>query len=179
MKLIIVASVALMATPAMAFVTPSNDVSVSLDMIATGLPDSSSAGWTEDDAIRQQGVPSQEQRVVPSQEQRVVMSKAIPFLGCPAVLKDCDLSGNVGFDPLGFAKNKEQLWEFREAEIKHARLAMLVRTFSLGLVKLGLNDMSLITIILLRQTKGCYWLARFRTNGPKYRKLFWGTGYAR
>jgi hypothetical protein len=124
MKLIIVASVALMATPAMAFITPSNDVSVSLDMIATGLPDSSSAGWTEDDEIRQQRVPSQ--------ERRVVMSKAIPFLGCPAVLKDCDLSGNVGFDPLGFAKTKEQLWEFREAEIKHARLAMLVRTFSLA-----------------------------------------------
>jgi hypothetical protein len=56
-----------------------------------------------------------------------VKSEAIPFLKCPDVLVDCDLAGNVGFDPLGFAKNKEQLMEYREAEIKHARLAMLVR----------------------------------------------------
>ncbi len=31
----------------------------------------------------------------------------------------------MGFDPLGLAKNKELLWEYREAEVKHARLAML------------------------------------------------------
>jgi hypothetical protein len=55
------------------------------------------------------------------------MSESIPFLKCPGALVDCDLAGNVGFDPLGFAKNKEQLMEYREAEIKHARLAMLVR----------------------------------------------------
>jgi hypothetical protein len=56
-----------------------------------------------------------------------VMSESIPFLKCPAVLVDCDLAGNVGFDPLGLAKNPELLMEYREAEIKHARLAMLVR----------------------------------------------------
>jgi hypothetical protein len=56
-----------------------------------------------------------------------VMSQSLPFLVCPSALADCnELAGNVGFDPLGLAKNKEQLWEFREAEIKHARLAMLV-----------------------------------------------------
>ena len=53
------------------------------------------------------------------------MSESIPFLSCPPVLRYSDLAGNVGFDPLGLAKNKEQLWEYREAEIKHARLAML------------------------------------------------------
>ena len=53
------------------------------------------------------------------------MSESIPFLQCPQVLKESELSGNFGFDPLGMAKNKEQLWEMREAEIKHARLAML------------------------------------------------------
>lgn len=54
------------------------------------------------------------------------MSQSLPFLVCPSALADCnELAGNVGFDPLGLAKNKEQLWEFREAEIKHARLAML------------------------------------------------------
>lgn len=54
-----------------------------------------------------------------------LMSESIPFLKCPAVLLESDLAGNVGFDPLGFAKNNEQLMEYREAEIKHARLAML------------------------------------------------------
>ena len=39
--------------------------------------------------------------------------------GWDAVYRD------VGFDPLGFAKNKEDLLNYREAEIKHARLAML------------------------------------------------------
>jgi len=53
------------------------------------------------------------------------MSESIPFLNCPSVLMNCELAGNVGFDPLGLAKNKELLWEYREAEIKHARLAML------------------------------------------------------
>jgi hypothetical protein len=43
----------------------------------------------------------------------------------PAAL-DGSLAGDVGFDPLGFAKNKEDLWNYREAEVKHARLAMLV-----------------------------------------------------
>lgn len=53
------------------------------------------------------------------------MSESIPFLKCPPVLMESDLAGNVGFDPLGFATNKDQLMEYREAEIKHARLAML------------------------------------------------------
>ena len=55
-----------------------------------------------------------------------VPSRSIPFLTCNPLL-DGELAGDVGFDPLNFAKNKEALWEFREAEVKHARLAMLVR----------------------------------------------------
>eukprot|EP00526_Cylindrotheca_closterium_P015933 CAMPEP_0113642848 /NCGR_PEP_ID=MMETSP0017_2-20120614/22513_1 /TAXON_ID=2856 /ORGANISM="Cylindrotheca closterium" /LENGTH=269 /DNA_ID=CAMNT_0000554299 /DNA_START=25 /DNA_END=834 /DNA_ORIENTATION=- /assembly_acc=CAM_ASM_000147 len=51
-------------------------------------------------------------------------SKAIPFLPRPEAL-DGSLVGDVGFDPLGFSKTKEDLWNNREAEIKHARLAML------------------------------------------------------
>jgi Chlorophyll A-B binding protein len=31
----------------------------------------------------------------------------------------------LGFDPLGIVKSKEQLFILREAEIKHARIAML------------------------------------------------------
>jgi hypothetical protein len=42
----------------------------------------------------------------------------------PAIL-DGTMAGDVGFDPLGFAKTKKGLYWMREAEIKHARLAML------------------------------------------------------
>lgn len=52
------------------------------------------------------------------------MSQSLPFLARPAALTG-ELAGDVGFDPLGFAKNSEELMNFREAEIKHARLAML------------------------------------------------------
>eukprot|EP00536_Pseudo-nitzschia_multiseries_P000125 jgi/Psemu1/155308/gw1.3.269.1 len=53
------------------------------------------------------------------------MSESIPFLKCPAVLAESSLAGNVGFDPLGLATSDELLMDYREAEIKHARLAML------------------------------------------------------
>lgn len=52
------------------------------------------------------------------------MSKAIPFMKTPKHL-DGTLAGDVGFDPLGFADSKSNLLLYREAEIKHARLAML------------------------------------------------------
>lgn len=56
----------------------------------------------------------------------IVMSQAIPFLPCPKVLQaNADMAGNFGFDPLNLSKNTEQLMEYREAEIKHSRLAML------------------------------------------------------
>lgn len=53
------------------------------------------------------------------------LSESIPFLECPKVLRESTLVGNVGFDPLQLAQNQEQLMEYREAEIKHSRLAML------------------------------------------------------
>lgn len=52
------------------------------------------------------------------------MSQSMPFMERPVAL-DGSMAGDVGFDPLGFAKNSEDLMKFREAEIKHARLAML------------------------------------------------------
>lgn len=74
----------------------------------------------------QQG-PSSSTALASSRSADKVMSTAIPFIEAPAVLvEETQLAGNFGFDPLGFAKNREQLWEYREAEIKHARLAMLV-----------------------------------------------------
>ena len=41
------------------------------------------------------------------------------------------MAGNKGFDPLGFATSPDLLLQYREAELKHARLAMLA---SLGWV---------------------------------------------
>mmetsp|Transcript_15351 Transcript_15351/g.38684 ORF Transcript_15351/g.38684 Transcript_15351/m.38684 type:complete len:272 (+) Transcript_15351:53-868(+) len=61
---------------------------------------------------------------LPTQKGKL-MSESIPFLKCPPVLIESDLAGNVGFDPLGLASSEEQLIDYREAEIKHARLAML------------------------------------------------------
>ena len=52
------------------------------------------------------------------------MSEALPFQKRPHAL-DGTFAGDVGFDPIGFASDQESLWTYREAEIKHARLAML------------------------------------------------------
>ena len=52
------------------------------------------------------------------------MSMSLPFMARPAAL-DGSMAGDVGFDPLGFAKSEQDLMNYREAEIKHARLAML------------------------------------------------------
>ena len=51
-------------------------------------------------------------------------SMALPFMSRPAAL-DGSMAGDVGFDPFGFAKDQDSLMEYREAEIRHARLAML------------------------------------------------------
>jgi Chlorophyll A-B binding protein len=51
-------------------------------------------------------------------------SEALPFLQRPTVL-DGSLAGDVGFDPLGFSKTPTDLAFYRQAELKHARIAML------------------------------------------------------
>jgi len=53
-----------------------------------------------------------------------LMSTAIPFMKASSAL-DGSMAGDVGFDPFGFADSPENLNNYREAEIKHARLAML------------------------------------------------------
>jgi Chlorophyll A-B binding protein len=63
--------------------------------------------------------------VIPETPVQPSMSVALPFMPRPLAL-DGSLVGDVGFDPLGFAKSKEDLMNYREAEIKHGRLAMLV-----------------------------------------------------
>jgi len=52
------------------------------------------------------------------------MSESIPFANRPKYL-DGTMAGDVGFDPLGFAQTRLDLTTYRDAEIKHARLAML------------------------------------------------------
>lgn len=47
-----------------------------------------------------------------------------PLLLSPKAL-DGSLAGDVGFDPLGFSSDTPALLRMREAELKHARLAML------------------------------------------------------
>lgn len=90
------------------------------------------------------------------------MSVALPFLKCPTVLaENLDVPGNVGFDPLGFVQDKDDLIAYQEAEIKHARLAMLVRflfsTSKSHEISRFLKGNTLISIISTF-TGGC-WLA--------------------
>ena len=47
------------------------------------------------------------------------------MFNAPVVL-DGTLAGDAGFDPLGLARSKDDLFFYREAEVKHARIAMLV-----------------------------------------------------
>lgn len=64
----------------------------------------------------------------PDQQTRITMrlpkSESIPFLDRPPCL-DGTMVGDVGFDPLGFAESSYRVGFLREAEIKHARVAML------------------------------------------------------
>ena len=66
----------------------------------------------------------EEEIVEPTSTPLSANSQALPFMARPAAL-DGSLAGDVGFDPLGFAKSSEDLMNYREAEVKHARLAML------------------------------------------------------
>jgi hypothetical protein len=50
--------------------------------------------------------------------------RALPFAARPALL-DGTLAADAGFDPAGLATTKVDLYNLREAEVKHARLAML------------------------------------------------------
>jgi len=52
------------------------------------------------------------------------MSQSLPFLERPEFLTG-EMAGDVGFDPFNFAKSAEDLMNYREAEVKHGRLAML------------------------------------------------------
>lgn len=70
-------------------------------------------------------------------------SQSIPFLARPKELK-LEMAGDVGFDPLGFATNRDLLMEYREAEIKHSRLAMLA---AIGWPASELYDVKVATLL--------------------------------
>jgi hypothetical protein len=64
---------------------------------------------------------------VPAPVKKIALNaKWFPFgnLKAPMVL-DGTLAGDAGFDPLGLSKDMKSLYWQREAEVKHARLAML------------------------------------------------------
>jgi len=92
---------------ASAFVVPSTKSNVALRMSGESVDSA--------DVAQSQAPPTPE---LPA------MSQSMPFMARPVAL-DGTLAGDVGFDPLGFAKNSDDLMKYREAEVKHARLAML------------------------------------------------------
>lgn len=52
-------------------------------------------------------------------------SLALPGQPRPVGLNSVAIAGDRGFDPLGLGKDKQTILNYRNAEIKHARLAML------------------------------------------------------
>jgi hypothetical protein len=76
-------------------------------------------------AITEESAPTPSPAKVTSKKTRIP-AKWIPIGGvlAPAVL-DGSMAGDVGFDPIGFAKTQKGLYWMREAETKHGRLAML------------------------------------------------------
>lgn len=62
-------------------------------------------------------------RIVPGRYNDKAVSIALPFMKRPAAL-DGSHAGDYGFDPLGFTQT-EDLYVMQEAELRHARLAML------------------------------------------------------
>ena len=70
--------------------------------------------------------PAQSLPVSYSTQELRAASMALPFAERPAVLDELALPGDFGFDPLGLAGDSaESLLTMRDAEIRHARLAML------------------------------------------------------
>lgn len=134
----------LLASSANAFTAPSRTVSVS----ALSMTDAPEETISEEPVV----VAAPEPVVDPLP----TMSQALPFMARPAAL-DGSMAGDAGFDPLGFAKNSEDLMNYREAEIKHARLAMLVSLlFALSSIHL-LKTMR--SPLFFHDILGCCWLA--------------------
>jgi len=71
--------------------------------------------------------PAAKTKEEPKQEPNEFAKMALKagFLKESSPLLKSQMAGNKGFDPAGFAKSPDLLLQYREAELKHARLAML------------------------------------------------------
>ena len=85
---------------------------------------SRSVGLRAADVASEMGEPMMPESEPEPEPELPDMSMSMPFMARPAALTG-ELAGDVGFDPLGFAKSSEDLMNYREAEVKHGRLAML------------------------------------------------------
>uniref|UniRef100_A0A7S2MCL5 Uncharacterized protein n=1 Tax=Octactis speculum TaxID=3111310 RepID=A0A7S2MCL5_9STRA len=87
------------------------------DEVPAGATDDNPLGYLASDYFERVGLE------FPTQQ-----SVAVPFLEFPTVLSDAPSylnAGNAGFDPLGLATDESTLADYRGAELRHARLAML------------------------------------------------------
>lgn len=80
-------------------------------------------GIEKDWPVDQESFVKDSDRVLPGRYNDLENSIALPFLPRPTAL-DGTHAGDYGFDPLGFSE-KFDLYSMQEAEIRHARLAML------------------------------------------------------
>jgi len=69
---------------------------------------------------------AEEERRKKEAAEKAALPNAIPFLGAPAYREFVwNVPGDSGFDPLGLCSDEETFIKYRDAEIKHCRLAML------------------------------------------------------
>ena len=78
-------------------------------------------------AAIEEAAPAEPEVSAPAPAPLSAAQKALPFLAGEPAYRGFgrDLAGDAAFDPLGFADTDAQLCAMREAEVKHARLAML------------------------------------------------------
>jgi len=133
--MLFVTALALFATTCQAF-TPSTSMGIStsmgasrhssLHMLFGSKPKADKAPAKQDLAALKKSQYSEDPDIIPGLGlgDAPERSIALPFAAYPSTL-DGSMVGDVGFDPLGLAKTPEKLDQYRLAELKHARLAML------------------------------------------------------
>jgi len=103
------------------FDAKSNAKVVDQSILDTPLSERGTSEWTTSVPVRPASLGKTGKNMAP---ERAWYQKAIPFADAPRLL-DGSIAGDSAFDPAGFVNSKVELFAFREAEIKHCRLAML------------------------------------------------------